>query len=738
MTRSHHALLFLAFLALSCKDKGGTGADSGPVADGGVSDGGVADGGVSDGGSDGGDGGGDGGDTGPPTVDWSLYTLTGNVRSDAITADNWSESNVVITAVDADGAPPPDGAELPLQTSRGTLVGLSPSSGGEIQATVRSGTWPGTAELTVEGESLQGETRVEFLPGVPVSAQMHLHGSISEGAGSMVGHLDQARQTGVDLVWWSDHDYSYYLDHEIEVTGYDFEGGSLESWLQVWPSTEVHALYWDHVVDELAIESSEVTGHAAHSGHKGWSLSGSNGGASDMAESRYRIIVTPRANFKALLAQVDMGFWIRPWTDAADAEVDVVVPLSARRAGNDDQMEDPYHRVHFIWSQTSYDNTEYDYYVPIEGSVGEWSEISVDLSALVSKAFPDVGLDAHAELIDVAIRSANDETVRVDLDDFQWHQLFVGEELRGLQQEWLDAVDTPVQQLLGYEISLLPEGHITAFGSGVPLFPYGDSDDWTGTSAVQLVHDYGGIASFNHLFGVTGALYDDTEIAALIDEKTDELLKYDVYGCDVLEVGYRQRGGDLQDFLTVWDNLGIAGKYVTGNGASDIHGKQDWAITANNFVTWIVGGNPAEDELMYNLKRGSAFFGDSSVFPNGNVEFEFTAPDAEAGPGQAVVGWTDEINVHMIVDPVSEGWDLRLVEDGVPVEHWEIRATKDEPDPTRMRFEAEYPIDPVGGKLVRLEVWNNATPDASGLLFSNPIYFVDSADGVPDDRLPVH
>ena len=43
--------------------------------------------------------------------------------------------------------------------------------------------------------------------GAPVSVAMHLHSSYSEGTASMAAHLDQARRLGVDVLFWTDHDY---------------------------------------------------------------------------------------------------------------------------------------------------------------------------------------------------------------------------------------------------------------------------------------------------------------------------------------------------------------------------------------------------------------------------------------------------------------------------------------------------------------------------------------------------
>jgi hypothetical protein len=41
----------------------------------------------------------------------------------------------------------------------------------------------------------------------PISMAMHLHASWSEGTGSMQDHLDQATRTGIDVMWWTEHDF---------------------------------------------------------------------------------------------------------------------------------------------------------------------------------------------------------------------------------------------------------------------------------------------------------------------------------------------------------------------------------------------------------------------------------------------------------------------------------------------------------------------------------------------------
>ena len=56
------------------------------------------------------------------------------------------------------------------------------------------------------------------------SAQLHLHGPFSEGAGSIDSHSYQATDVGVDLLWWSDHDFR--TDSFRAPAHFGFEGRS--------------------------------------------------------------------------------------------------------------------------------------------------------------------------------------------------------------------------------------------------------------------------------------------------------------------------------------------------------------------------------------------------------------------------------------------------------------------------------------------------------------------------------
>ena len=46
----------------------------------------------------------------------------------------------------------------------------------------------------------------------PYSVQLHVHGSFSEGLGSIDSQSREAADVGLDVLWWSDHDWRLTTD----------------------------------------------------------------------------------------------------------------------------------------------------------------------------------------------------------------------------------------------------------------------------------------------------------------------------------------------------------------------------------------------------------------------------------------------------------------------------------------------------------------------------------------------
>src|SRR5262245_35340531 len=64
------------------------------------------------------------------------------------------------------------------------------------------------------------------------SLALHMHGSMSEQSGSWEWHTVMAESLGVDLIWWTDHDWR--LSNDRAMKRYDFETASWDSVALRW------------------------------------------------------------------------------------------------------------------------------------------------------------------------------------------------------------------------------------------------------------------------------------------------------------------------------------------------------------------------------------------------------------------------------------------------------------------------------------------------------------------------
>jgi hypothetical protein len=162
--------------------------------------------------------------------------------------------------------------------------------------------------------------------------------------------------------------------------------------------------------------------------------------------------------------------------------------------------------------------------------------------------------------------------------------------------------------------------------------------------------------SFNHLFG-TDMERDRQDVLTVERRPREELLAelvgHRLYGADLLEVGYRDRGGhDLADHLWVWDRLAEADLFPVGTGVSDSHGgpEQRWTGGGNDLVSWVLAPTPSAADLVAGLAAGRVAFGDLERF-DGRLDLE-----SERGfrMGQVLVTDRAEVRVRAVVEGVGE------------------------------------------------------------------------------------
>ena len=650
--------------------------------------------------------------------------LTLTISHDSLTADGRSAAAISVVAVGADGAAPADNTVIALESTLGTLDSIALVDG-QGSGDFVAGTWPGTATLSSEEWQLAGETSLELVQGEPLSTALHLHGSISEGNAPMLHHVEQAELYGVDVLWWSDHQNLYHPNYSMEFPGEGFESGSLEGAGSDREGVPI-TWEWTEIQNLLDLSTSEVIEDAAQSGTYGWHLGGK--GTADGGTMTYGLIVDPEIHKYPLLSEVTLDFSIFPIGSASQGgALFLRVPLSAASTHGLWHYRADYNEIVFVHGEFSPLDDRYKVYVPLEAPADEWTSFSFDLSAVAEAAFPELGLDQHAEPLLVQLSPAEGQTNAYFLDDIQWSLQHVGSDLKALQSDYLEGLKSEPTQHIGVELSRIDVfPHMNAFGADVPLISQAEMFGWDGATQVTWAQDYGGVVSCNHMFGMTGAALSEEERAEDVEDQIELLTGESAFGCDLIEIGYRERGGLLEDFLAVWDALSVDGVWITGLGTSDLHDTLDYTETLNNFVTWVPSASDSESDISWNLVRGMAWFGDPTFFTDAEVDVRFQAPEVQATMGQVAAGALGSQLVEFAISPVEPGWIVRLIGNGAElVPEWTIAEAGTFEVSETLKLETET--------AVRFEVWSS---EGEAVLFTNPIYFVDSEQQAPAARAP--
>jgi len=559
------------------------------------------------------------------------------------------------------------------------------------------------------------------------SLQLHAHGAVSEGTATPASAVVQAEGQGVDVIWWTDHDTFYHPQGMFQATSFDFESGMSQEY-RLWPLTETMTIGWEYELGD-AVEADFVADPAAArtGSYGGRMLAHGTSRWTDETWS-WRLWTQRRSNFMSLLGEVALDISLRPTFADGDVEVQVIIPLSAtdlsEGSGGLDAGE---RRLVLYWNTTGATHTDLDdgvsLYQALDLTEGAWSDLSVDLTTMAVAGYGDDAYGLHAEPLIVRETVANGATIVLDMDDLDWRGTVEGQELRAAHRSYLRSMGASVVQHVGLEVSPLDAGHFGAFGSSVPFLDYARDSLLTATDASDRAHDVGGITAWNHIFGVRLVEEDAATRAALVDAAVSTMLAESGHHVDMMEVGYRQRHGLLEDFLSVWDQVAEGGLILTGIGTSDLHDDKDWDTWINRFVTWVPASNAGEDALIRALAAGQAWFGDPTLFAGGDCVLQLEVPALGMTMGQGAIGVSGTQTATFAADWLDAGWEVRAVENGATVASWTVD--------TAGAWSTTHDFDPSGGLTLRFEVWNGT----EGAVFTNPLYFRDTDDGsIPRHR----
>jgi hypothetical protein len=242
------------------------------------------------------------------------------------------------------------------------------------------------------------------------------------------------------------------------------------------------------------------------------------------------------------------------------------------------------------------------------------------------------------------------------------------------------------------------------------------------TRVVRGMHAAGGVASYNHPFGATiGTPLTGSARASKLASTARALLANSLYGCEVLEVGYEQRGNmNVTGHLDLWDILLAAGLHVAADGVSDDHAgtMTSWTGGTNHYVTDVISSSRDTGVVAGLMGRGRAFVSLRAAF--GGL-LDLACNGVTMGGTSTATGSTAGLSV--VANGLPAGSTLRVIQTKV---HGDRTVTT---PPPRL-LDRSYAASAVAGgqvnlgvsnvrSYVRAEVLNSA---GVRVAFSNPLW----------------
>jgi hypothetical protein len=599
-----------------------------------------------------------------------------------------------------------------------------------------------------------------YPPEQPYSVAMHMHASMSEQFGSMEWHAEKAQSVGHDVVWWTDHDWR--LTNFRFMKRYNFEATVWNSLKTRWEEPDEGGFAprlraWAYRLPRSGIVTTALADTAAFAGTKCFQLSTHGEAGNPQFVSEYLDQWAEELNNKYSLAKrLKIRFAVKP---------ELLDPLDTRFVVQAEFSDHPGSTPVLRYVLGSMDG-EGVHSIQLSYTPGVWNEYEIDLTAAVRAHFTSGGADTLRGLdntlgtLSIGLETRDGAPATVFFDDYRLipNPAFVGD----VMMDEARAISTYYEQLwpgpsyfVGTEISKFKaQPHLNGFAPDVTLVDY-TGYDWPDslTYAIEQMHAQGGAVSLNHFFGpqpLQQAEPDSVHQARIRFTKT-VLIEARAMGVDILEAGYRWRGGmNLWEHVDLWDALNANQVFLTGNGITDSHGRGwDYLIgwveslpgdtTTNNFTSWILTEEFSEAGFVQGMKRGRLYFGDPYRW---NASLDLRTLDGFR-MGQVVTTDRSQHDVTVEVTGLGPDGKVRLLQ-------FEMR--EPEPpelpqyiDPVVLRdeylpgtlssgtFTDTVSVDTQLPSFVRIEAWD----DRGELVFSNPIYFVHAVPeaGVAAERV---
>lgn len=565
------------------------------------------------------------------------------------------------------------------------------------------------------------------------SVQLHVHGSFSEGRGSIDSQSWQAADLGCDVVWWSDHDFRLTTYHHVRHFGFDD-----------WEEPVQQGEQWDVLVPQLAgvkrlrfrsepCATARFVDQPVREGSRSLRLEYASAHA-EFETCWLDFQCARQVHQRTLASGVVLRLALWPEQVSADARPVIKVLLSEHAPRGAEDLVGA--SLTYVLSNEGEEprRAGEGWIVPVPYVPGQWNELELRLSEDALAGYPESpALDNALYRLSFGLEARKGATVAACFDDLRFEQELSGRGLFGRQRKLIREVGAlypGLTELQGVEVSLTgqhlnlfctdpPLPDYTSLARGLPHDPrapdYVDEKafqdavvEWT----VRETHARGGLVSYNHAFGAEGVMTASGERVTEEERQAllTRLLESRASGADILEVGYRDRGGaSLADHLWLWDQLTISGLHLVGTGVNDSHGGVErWRGTPNNFVSWIWATEPDVPHLIEGLRAGRVFFGDLERFGG---ELDLLTEDGQR-MGDTITTRAERVGVELIGRKLRGAEEVVVIESGTPTARFPVEGDS-------FHHHHELALAPKGISFVRFEVHDRSGPIA----LTNPIVF---------------
>ena len=464
----------------------------------------------------------------------------------------------------------------------------------------------------------------------PVSLAMHLHSSFSEGTASMATHLDQARRLGVDVLFWTDHDF------RVSAQGYRRRLG-----LADWTDTEGGVrLTW-----RRRTEGTPADADVAFAG----------GGAVLTARGDGTLWLDADAwnsTYSGSLADTTLQVEVDPQTVGPDAHPVLQLDLSYHPASGG-RPAAQYRLTYRLGGaarrarRAAGPEGEVDVPVP----AGGFATVAVRPVDDIAALWPDLVAEDNAlHRLRVGLAVRRGATGRAAFRHVTVVRARRADSLALVREVMARYADRHPdrRQYAALEVSLVR--HLNWYGGELVMPDYGDrapvKDDAVpaAVSMVDFIHRHGGLASYNHPLGGSK------------EATAEHMVATRALGTDILEVAYAGPS-TVDGMLHVLDACARNLVFVTGNGVTDDHAGTDWYDDAkSNWVTRVWSPSVELPDLQGALRAGRAW----CVKPDAwRGELELTAGGRPA-MGGVVVG-RDPVPVTVTATDLPAGATVEVV-----------------------------------------------------------------------------